>query len=65
MPEPVLVILLIAAVFLVLDVLLAGGAVTTGCVAVAGAMITHPVGWVPILLILAVIGVAIGVGPWR
>ncbi len=63
MPEPVLVILLIAAVFLVLDLLLAGGAVTTGCVAVAGAMITHPVGWV--LLILAVIGIAIGVGPWR
>lgn len=65
MPEPVLVILLIAAVLLVLDLVLAGGAVTTGYVAVAGGIISHPIGWVLIVFVLVIVGIGIGAGPWR
>ncbi len=63
MPEPVLLILPAAAFLVGRDLLVAPGAIAGGCLAVAGGIITHPIGWV-IVPVRVVTGSWMGAGPW-
>lgn len=60
--EILTVVVLVAAVVLVIDFLLAGGAVTMTCASAAAGLLSHPIGW----LSLAIVAIALwGIVGWR
>ena len=60
MPDPILTLLLVVAVLLVADLLLAGGAMTmTGMSAVAG-VVVHPLAAIALVVLIVVLVLTLG-----
>lgn len=60
--EPLVLILLVVALVVLVDLLLAGGAVTATCASGVMAVVAHPAGW--LLLGLIAIAVLVVSGLW-
>ncbi len=55
----ILIVVGVVFVFVVLDVLLAGGAMTMGTMHGMALMASHPTGWAILLVLLAILGVLV------
>ncbi len=65
MPDSVVFLLIIVAVLILADLLLAGGTMTMTCASAAAGLVSHPIGWIAIAIAAIVVVVALGPVPWR
>lgn len=58
------ILLVIDALLVLLDLVVAGGAVTGTCASIAMGALAHPIGWFALLVIVIIIASAIGARAW-